>query len=852
MYSTDFQAVPVNVLGQPVFTLVERSEYKVGKLRLNCYEEFAKRIEFPVVAFKAADGEVVIMNYEAKLMLGQKTKKIIMSIEDIADSSQFWSRLHDRKAVAEHHLVIANEVREFTIAGLVNEFEVDGERMYMLLFEQRTGLRMNSWMLEQIIENSHVIFAHLSFEGQEEIKVNYISRNIKRYGYTCEEFYTGKQKFRNLIHPDDLDAVLAKLAEHENDNQSDDCMEYRLVTESRKICYVRRNIHFVRNSMGKIESAEIVMVDITDEKLEKDENQYLRAAIEQSNSIVLVERFFNKKGTLKYVSANAENIGLDVEDLRKGRKVFIDYVLPEDQKMMLEVLMNAQSMPINNYTNRCRILGEDGVVRWIRFCISVKTIDDFMYDVELLMSDATEEKNYEQNLLQNQKELEEKLDYVVNSPVQDPERLFEEFVVREEIQDFIEAFAANNQLYAVIMKKNGVLLTKPTGPMIHLGEFYDLLERPQYKGKLAEAVKLLEERKRFCILELESGYFEKQIGAIPLIIEGEIVAVCLICAFDEEAVSRMHNSVESFQKMIEVVLRAEFTHRHLELDSRRSRLAERVMSEELKGQLILARAFAHMRNDTKATMQEIIENTGELLHLTSIAVYFDDHMQDAYTRVAQWAAPEALYKTYPEQSWKLAEFCYNNEAVSNGGHIIYGQDESGLQLEALMALAQSRAMMLFGIIINGEVCGSITFSSQEKRVFLDREIAYCKDVVDIIQGILARTRSTDTVYALNKELLNAYNFVSDCVFIKDNQTGKVLFANEAMENLFGMDVTGTDSRAFLSVPTPTYTREGIQPIGDIKWQSYIQSVNKIMNIQELSIEWRNGEDAKLIIMRENK
>ncbi|MCM1495236.1 MAG: PAS domain-containing protein [Bacteroides sp.] len=824
----------------------------MGKLRFNCYEEFAKRIEFPVVAFKAADGGVVIMNYEAKLMLGQKTQKITMDIEPIADSSRFWSQLHDRKAVAEHHLVLANEIREFAIAGLVNEFEVDGELMYMLIFEQRTGMGMNNWMLEQIIENSHVIFANVSLAEQEEVKVNYISRNIKRYGYTCEEFYTGKQKFKNLIHPDDLDLVLANLAERGKDNQNDDCMEYRLVTESRKVCYVRCNIHFLRDSLGKIESAEIVMVDITEEKLEKDENQYLRAAIEQSSSIVLVERFFNKKGTLKYISANAEDIGLDVEDLRKGRKVFIDYVLPEDQKMMLELLTNVQNMPVNNYTNRCRILGEDGVIRWIRFCISVKTIDEFMYDVELLMSDATEEKSYEQNLLQSRKELEERLDYVVSSPVQDTERLFEEFVVKEEVQDFIEAFAANNQLYAVVLKKNGGLLTKPTGPMIHLGEFYDLLERPKYKEKLMEALRLLDERKRFCILELESGYFERQIGAIPLIIEDEIVAACLICAFDEEAVARMHNSVESFQKMLEVVLKAEFNNRHLELDSRRSRLAERVMSEELKGQLILARAFAHMRNDARATMQEIIENTGELMHLTSIAVYYNDHMQEAYTCAAQWVSPESLYKAYPEQSWKVTELCYNNEVISNGGYIVYGQNENGLQLESLMALAQSRAIMVFGIVINEEVCGCIAFNSQEKRVFLDREIAYCRDVVDIIQGILARTRSTDTVYTLNNELLNAYNFVSDCVFVKDNQTGKVLFANEAMENLFGMDVTGTDSRSFLSVPTPTYTREGIQPIGDIKWQSYIQSVNKIMNIQELSIEWRNGTDAKLIIMRESK
>ncbi|MBO5238308.1 MAG: PAS domain-containing protein [Lachnospiraceae bacterium] len=824
----------------------------MGKLRFDCYEDFAKRIEFPVVAFEADTGKVVIMNYEAKLLLGQKTEKIEMSIEKAADANRFWTLLHDRKAIMEHHLIISNEKREFPVMGIVNEFEVDDQKMYMLLFEQRSGFGMNSWLLERIIENSHVIIVHLSFENQEEVKLNYISRNIKQYGYTCEEFYTGKLQFKDIIHPDDLDAVLGGFAERDKDMQDVDCMEYRIVTESRKVCYVRGNVRMIRNAAGSIESMEIVMMDVTGEKLEKDENQYLRAAIEQSRNVVLVKRFLNKKGTVKYVSSNALAIGMDVEDLRKGRKTFTDYVLPEDRQMMTDILMNARNMPVNNYMCKCRIRGEDGVIRWIKSCISVKNIDEYMYDVELLMQDVTEESSYEQNLLQNQKALEEKLDYVMNRQVQNPMQIFEELQKRGEIQELLEAFAENNQLYAVIVNREGKSLTKPTGPMIRLGEFYDMLERPKYHGKLEEALETITKRKKFCILELENNYFEKQIGAIPLMVGEETVAACLICAFDEEAVSRLHNSIESLQKMVDLMVKAEFDNQYLEIDSQKSRLAERTMSEELEGQLILARAFANMRNDADATMQEILEKTCDLLHLTSIAVYYGDSIQESYSCVAKWVVPEAEYKEFPEASWRMAELCRKNEIIANGGYLIYGQDEEDSQMNYLVSKTKSHGMMIFGLVVNEEISGGIMFISQDRRIFREREIAYCQDVADIIQGILVRNRSTGHVLSLNKDLLNAYNFMSDCIFIKDIQTGKVLFANEAMENLFGMDVTGMDSRAFLSEPTPTYTREGIQPIGDIKWQSYIRQVNKIMNIQELGIRWQNGEEAKIIIMRENK
>lgn len=826
----------------------------MGKLRFDCYEEFAKRIEFPVIVIKAETGDIVIMNYEAKLLLGQKTQKITMELEPIADASRFWTQLHDRKAITEHHLIISNGVREFLVEGLVNEFEVDGEIMYMLLFEQRPGFGVDGRLLERIIENSNVIIAQVSFENQKEIKLNYISRNIKQYGYTSEEFYAGKQQFTNLVHPDDLDAVLGNFAERDVDGQDRDSMEYRIVSENRKVSYVRADVYFIRNQIGKIESMELIMTDITDEKSEKNENQYLRDAIEQSRSAVVVNHFQDEKGTVKYVSANAGNLGIDVEDLRKGRKTFIDYIFPEDRKMMADILLHAQELSINNrYTNRCRLLGEDGVVRWVKFYLFVKILSETTYDVEMLIHDATEEKDYEQNLLENQKALEEKLDYVMNSHEQDAERQLEEYLTKEEMQDFMEAFAANNQLYAVIVNMSGKLLTKPVGPMMRLGEFYDVLEKPKYRDKLNEALSQIDGKKKYYIWEIEPGHFERQIAAIPLQTEeGNVVAACLICTLDEEAVARLHNTLESFQEMLEMVVKAGFHNQYMELASRKSRLAEREISEELEGQMILANAFAHMGNDANTTMEEIIRKVGKLLHFTAIAIFCGDSTQESYINRATWGAQETFRQEFPEQSWRLAELCRKNETVSKGGYLIYGQGESSPSLDYFANHHKAKSIMIFGIVVNEEVYGSIIVVCREEREFTEREIAYCKSVVEIIQGILSRSQSHRHTRNLNKALLNAYNYVKECVFIKDYQSGKILFANEAMENLFGMDVTGMDSRSFLGTPAPIYTREGPQVVENVKWQSYVQRLNKIMNIQELAIEWKNGEDARLVIMRENK
>lgn len=823
----------------------------MGTVRFGCYEEFAKRIEFPVITFKADTGEVVIMNYEAKLILGQKTEKIELKLEQNAENSKFWSQLHDRKALMDRRMILSNGTRQFSITGIINEFMVEEQTYYMLLFDLRSASEANYRMLEQTIENSNAVIAHIGFDGDRELKVNYISRNINRFGYTCDEFYNGKLQFRDIFHPDDLDMVIHRFIEQSKGKKDTDNMEYRIVTESRKVCYVQCNVHFIRNDHGSVDGMELIMVDVTEGKMEKTENQYLRDAIEQSNSVVLVARFTKGKGIVKYASANAAGLGMNVEDLRKGRRLFSDYVIAEDRQKVLDILRNVENITISNYTSQCRILGDDGIMRWVNFCTTIKNVDTDTYDAELLIHDITNVKNYEENLLQSQKKLEDKLNYIASEQIETSEWEFEDFLAKEDVELFLKTFADVNQVYAAGIDIEGNLLTRPAGPMIRLGEFYDMLEKPDIRERAKEALSQTDSMCKFNIIELEEGNPERQLGIVPVMVDGRIISAILICGLDAEAVTRMHNSIESLQKLSEILIHSQFHNKYLELDSRKSRLAEDTMREELEGQLILAKAFANMRSNMEATVQEIIEKSCELLHVSSIAIYYGEQMEESFSCIAKHAIDVHRNWDYPDQSWRMAELCRSHPEIAKGGYLVYGIGDYAPQMEAIMANIKAQSMIICGIQIRHEVCGGLIIATDEKRLFNEREIAYCMDVANIIQGILYRKQKREDVDAINKNLLNTYNYVKECVFIKDVQTGKVLFANEAMENLFGIDVTGLDSRAFLAEPTPIYTRDGVQPIGDIRWQSYIQRVNKIMNIQELAIDWRDGRKAKIVIMQEN-
>ena len=823
----------------------------MGKLRFDCYEDFAKRIEYPVIVFRADSGEIVIMNYEAKLILGQKTEKVILELEDQNANHAFWTQLHDRKAMTNYQMILSNEVRQFPVAGIVNEFEVDEDVYYMFIFDQRSVGGTNHGMIERTIENSNIIIANIGFRDDRELKVHYISKNINRFGFTCEQFYNGKLQFKDIVHPDDLDIVLSAFDEKAKTQVDSDMLEYRIVTESRKVCYVRCNVHFTRNTYGSIEGMDMIMVDVTEQEMEKNENQYLRDAIEQSKSVVLVGRFTAGKGIVKYVSSNASRLGMDVDDLRKGRKLFTQYVISEDRQRVSDILRNADRENVSNYTDECRILGEDGNMRWVRFCMTIKNIDDITHDAELLMLDVTEEKLYEQKLLQSQKELEEKLNYVTSSQIANVEWEFDDFLAKEDIDLFLQTYSEANQIYTAGIRLDGTLLTKPSGPMMRLGEFYDMLERPIYRERVKKAIEQLDENHKYMILELEEGDCERQLGVVPIIVEGRMLAAALICGLDAEMVTRMHMSICALQRLTDMLVSSQYKNRYLELDSRKSRMAEEELRKELEGQLILAKAFANMRYDVDATMQEIIEKACELLHVSSIAVYYGDPTQESYNCIAKHFMEGQKHWEYPDQSWRVAEICRNHPEVAKGGYIVYGTGGYEPEMEVIMSNIKAHSLMIHGIRVHHVVCGGLIVAAADKREFREHEIVFCADVARTIQGILYRKLNQADANMINKDLLNSYNYMKECIFIKDVQTGKVLFANEQMENLFGMDVTGTDSRSFLQDPTPTYTRDGVQQVGDIKWQSYIQRINKIMNIQELAIDWQGGKNVKIVIMREN-
>jgi hypothetical protein len=105
---------------------------------------------------------------------------------------------------------------------------------------------------------------------------------------------------------------------------------------------------------------------------------------------------------------------------------------------------------------------------------------------------------------------------------------------------------------------------------------------------------------------------------------------------------------------------------------------------------------------------------------------------------------------------------------------------------------------------------------------------------------------------LDNAMLEVFDSMEQDIFIRDNVTGKVLYSNKHMNDRLGMDLTDKDSFRIIpkltdEVPAAADAAAG-QNGGSTKFRRYINELGNIFDVTEISITWKNGEPASVIIL----
>lgn len=115
-----------------------------------------------------------------------------------------------------------------------------------------------------IINNSPITIFIL--KPEDGYPVEFVSDNVRKYGYSSEDFISGRLNYENIIYSDDLQRIHREIIEFSENSVNNFVREYRIVTASGDKCWIEDKTVIKKDLHGNIKYYESSILDINPKK----------------------------------------------------------------------------------------------------------------------------------------------------------------------------------------------------------------------------------------------------------------------------------------------------------------------------------------------------------------------------------------------------------------------------------------------------------------------------------------------------------------------------------------------------------------------------------------------------------
>jgi sigma-B regulation protein RsbU (phosphoserine phosphatase) len=159
-------------------------------------------------------------------------------------------------------------------------------------------------LAELIIDNSPaILFRRLAAEDPKLRKMVYVSPNISRFGYTAQDFLSGRIMFRDIVYPEDSERTLKEIQKYVSRNIEEYTQIYRILTREGDVRWIEDRTSVVEDAETGVRYHQGIVIDIhsrkeAEEKVRKSEEKYRRIVETAGEGFLLMDE------TLKIVDLN--------------------------------------------------------------------------------------------------------------------------------------------------------------------------------------------------------------------------------------------------------------------------------------------------------------------------------------------------------------------------------------------------------------------------------------------------------------------------------------------------------------------------------------------------------------------
>jgi PAS domain S-box-containing protein len=145
--------------------------------------------------------------------------------------------------------------------------DADGKPLFLAtvitdISQQKQQTEQQLKELEHIVNHSPAIF--FLWRAAEGWPVEFVSNNVEQFGYTPEDFYTGRVPYASIVHADDLERVAAEVTQYsQEEERTEFTQEYRIITKSGEVRWTDDRTWIRRDAEGNITHYQGIVFDIT-------------------------------------------------------------------------------------------------------------------------------------------------------------------------------------------------------------------------------------------------------------------------------------------------------------------------------------------------------------------------------------------------------------------------------------------------------------------------------------------------------------------------------------------------------------------------------------------------------------
>ncbi|MDO8870115.1 MAG: PAS domain S-box protein [Methanobacteriaceae archaeon] len=236
----------------------------------------------------------------------------------------------DKKRTLENLILELNEMKQ-RISELEKSEKQHEKREKSLTesIERYSGL-------EHIINHTPVIV--FLWRASEGWPVEFVTRNIVQFGYSPEDFYSGRVPYADIIHPDDLSRIAGEVDYYSREEERQSFRQgYRIITKDGTVRWTDDRTWIRRNEKGEITHYQGIVLDITETKdaekaLKESETRYSTIFEHTGTAMAII----GEDKILSLVNSEFEKLSALSKDEIENKKRWTDMVYKDDLERMRE------------------------------------------------------------------------------------------------------------------------------------------------------------------------------------------------------------------------------------------------------------------------------------------------------------------------------------------------------------------------------------------------------------------------------------------------------------------------------------------------------------------------------------